>query len=140
MRAPDMRPPLDRQMRGQRDHRAALRLDAGDLAIAEGVGARGPRTGDGQHQRAALAFAGLQKFLDWHVAGAQSALDGDGRVERQQRDGEVAIGAGREQIAADRAHVAHRWSADRTGRRVQKGKIALGQNFGEGDAGAERDA
>jgi len=48
-----------RQMRRQRDHRAALRLDAGDLAIAEGVGARRSRAGDGQHQRAGLAFAGL---------------------------------------------------------------------------------
>ena len=140
MRAPDMRPPLDRQMRGQRDHRTALRLDAGDLAIAEGVGACGSLTGDGQHQCAALAFAGLQKFLDWHVAGAKPALDGDGRVERQQRDGEIAVGAGREQIAAHRAHVAHRRSADRTGGRVQKGEIAFGQNPGEGDAGPERDA
>jgi hypothetical protein len=82
----------------------------------------------------------LQKFLDWHVAGTQSALNGDGCVERQQRDGKVAVGGGRKQIAAHRAHVAHRRSADRAGGCVQEGEIALGQNSRKCDAGAERDA
>ena len=130
----------DRQMRSERDHRAAFRLDACDLAIAEGVRVYGALAGDGQHQRAALALAGLQEFFDSHVARAEAALDGDGRIEREQRDGEIAVGVGREQIAAYRAHVAHGRSTDRPGRCVQERKLTLGQDSGEGDAGADGDA
>ena len=140
MRAPTMRPPLDRKMRGERHHGGAFRLDARDLAIAKRVGAGRTLAGDREHEPARQPIAPGKELLDRHVARAIAALHRNGRVEREQGDREIAERRWREQIAADRAHVAHRRSADRTGDGMEKRELALGENAREGDAGADRDA
>src|SRR5712672_840893 len=87
-----------RQVCGKRDDRAAFRLDAGDLAVAERLGAGGLLARDREHEGAGLPLARLQEFLDRYVTTAEAALHGNHRVEREQRDGEVAVRIWREQI------------------------------------------
>ncbi|MFK4621401.1 hypothetical protein ABIF50_004707 [Bradyrhizobium diazoefficiens] len=87
-----------------------------------------------------LAVARLQELFDRDVARAKAALHGDGGVKRQQRDGEIAIGSGRKEIAADGAHVAHGGTADRAGRGMQEGEVPFGEDAREGDPGPERHA
>ena len=79
------------------------------------------------HQsRAAVAAA--EKFFERHFALAEAAGEHDGRIEREQRCREIAVGRRREQIAADRRRLAHRRAADRARHRMEKRQFALGQN------------
>src|SRR5437764_10516488 len=64
----------DRQMRGKRDDRATLRLDAGDLAVAERLGAGGLLARDREHEGAGLPLARLQELLDRYLAATEAAL------------------------------------------------------------------
>src|SRR5580704_11743509 len=110
-------------MRSERNHRAALGLDARDLAVAEGIGAQWLLTGDRKHQRSRLPFARLQELFERYISGSKAPLYRDHRIERQQRDREITVGARRKEIAADGAHVAYGRTANRTGRSVQESEI-----------------
>ena len=63
-----------RQMRSERDHGAALRLDARNLAIAKRVRAGRALEGNRKHQPARLSTTRGKELLDRHVAHTISAL------------------------------------------------------------------
>ena len=123
-------------MRRDRDDRGALRLDARDLAIAKRLGIGGALEGDAEHERAGGPVAAREELRQIHIARAKAALHRNRRIERQQRDREIAEGRGGEKIAADGSHVAHRRPADRARGRMKIGKLALAQNLGKRDASA----
>ncbi len=77
-----------------------------------------------QRRRARLAVARGQQNL---------------RIERQQRHREVAVGRGREEIAADRRHVAHRRPAHGARCRMQERQLGPRQDRRHGRAGADFD-
>ena len=52
-----------------------------------------------------------------------------GRVERQQRHREIAIGRGREKIAADGRHVADRRTTDRLRRLGDRGQAGMASDL-----------
>src|ERR1700733_9766297 len=95
----------------------------------------GALAGDRKHERARLPIAPGEKLLDRHVARPVTTLHRNGGVECQQCNSEIAEWCWREEIAADRAHVAHRRPADRGGDRMEKRELTLVENAREGDAG-----
>ena len=133
-------PAVQRQMRGDREHRDALRLHARHLAEAERVRIAG-RLNVTLATRPRVALAARRGIPPAASRGRRiAALHRDRRVEREQRGGEVAIGRRREQIAADGRHVADRRPADRARHRMQERELAVGDDLRHRDAGAERDA
>ena len=88
----------------------------------------------------AAPIAAAEKLLDRLFALAETAGEHDGRIEREQRRREIAIGRRREQVAADGRRLAHRRSADRARHGMQKSQFALRQNRGHRHAGAKLDA
>ena len=135
-------PARHRQMRGDAEHRHALGLHAGHLAEAERVGAGRARHRHRHHEAAAAGpVAAGQELLQRRLLRATvGALHHHRGVQRQQRGGEIAVGRGREQVAADGRHGAHRGAADHARHRMQEGQIAAGEDVDHAHAGADDDA
>ena len=74
-----------------------------------------------------------------HPRAAETGMQRDDSVERQQRSGEVAIGRRGKQIAADGRRGSHRGAADAARRCVQIGQVTVRQHHRHGDARAELD-
>src|SRR4029077_10470901 len=79
-----------RNMRGERYHGAALRLDACNLAIAKVVRAGRALEPNRKHETARLSTASGKELLDWHVARAIAGLQRNGCIQREQGNGEIA--------------------------------------------------
>ncbi len=123
-----------------RHDRCALRLDPRDLAIPERIGAGRSFEGDPERQGSGGAVATRQELLQRHVARAVAALHRNHCVERQQRRCEIAERRSSEEIAADRAHGAHRRTADRADNRMEIGELPFAQNCEKRDLGPQRHA
>ena len=137
-----MRPPATGRCAAMLSTDYALGPHAHRLTEAERVGAGRARHGHRQHKAAAAGTVTTGKeLLQRHLLRAPiGALYHHRGVQRQQRGCEIAVGGGREQIAAHRRHGAHRRPADHARHRMQEGQVAAGEDIDHAHAGADRDA
>src|SRR6202034_3826476 len=97
-----------------------------------------PPERDGRDKRL-LAFAPAEELFERLFALAEPTREDDGRFEREQRRRKIAVGAMGKQVAADGRGLAHRRTADRARDRMQKRKLAFGEDRRHGHAGAQLD-
>ena len=122
---PAMRPPDSGRWAAIERTEMPFGLTRDDLAEAEGARARRAVERHAARRARAPRSRVRQELLERHARARRSRPAAHDRgVQREQRRREVAVGRGREEVAADRRRAAHRRAADRARDRVEEVELA----------------
>ncbi len=122
--------PRDRQKRGDRKHRRAVRMPPRNLGEAERALRAAARTTTLFTMRPLRPRGPSGKLRGRPSRSSSASSHRDLRIEREKRHREIAIGRAGEEIAADRRHGAHGGTADLARHVVQESELRLRENVG----------